>query len=110
MEVGGRGGGCRVCWLARVGWRGLLAGAERCCGQEAPSGWRRLRGRRRASRLRGAEKHAPLTKEQAKELFRSVDEILSFASKDYGAADRAQREAQADHARRGEQVSDGEVR
>jgi hypothetical protein len=26
--------------------------------------------------------HAPLTKDQAKELFRSVDEILSFASKD----------------------------
>jgi hypothetical protein len=29
-------------------------------------------------------KHAPLTKDQAKELFRSVDEILSFASKDSG--------------------------
>ena len=28
--------------------------------------------------------HAPLTKEQAKELFRSVDEILSFASTDTG--------------------------
>ena len=28
--------------------------------------------------------HAPLTKAQAKELFRSVDEILSFASKDTG--------------------------
>ena len=28
------------------------------------------------------QKHAPLTQDQAKELFRSVDEILSFASKD----------------------------
>jgi hypothetical protein len=28
--------------------------------------------------------HAPLTKDQAKELFRSVDEILAFASKDSG--------------------------
>ena len=30
----------------------------------------------------GEEKHAPLTKDQAKELFRSVDEILSFVSTD----------------------------
>ena len=30
----------------------------------------------------GETAHAPLTKEQAKELFRSVDEILSFVSKD----------------------------
>ena len=30
----------------------------------------------------GDEAHAPLTKDQAKELFRSVDDILSFASKD----------------------------
>jgi hypothetical protein len=31
---------------------------------------------------RGEDTHPPLTKAQAKELFRSVDEILSFASKD----------------------------
>jgi hypothetical protein len=31
---------------------------------------------------RGDAPHSPLTKDQAKELFRSVDEILSFASKD----------------------------
>jgi hypothetical protein len=30
------------------------------------------------------EAHAPLTKDQAKELFRSVDDILSFASTDTG--------------------------
>jgi hypothetical protein len=36
----------------------------------------------RKVRSRARREHAPLTKAQAKELFRSVDEILSFVSKD----------------------------
>ena len=36
------------------------------------------------------EQHAPLTKEQAKDLFKSVDEILAFVSKDTDLADPEQ--------------------
>ena len=37
-----------------------------------------------ATSTQGEATHAPLTKAQASELFRSVDEILSFASTDTG--------------------------
>ncbi len=74
---------------------GLLA-VQRVLGQAAPSGGGDARRRRDTADSEAAEKQAPMTKEQAKELFRSVDEILNFVSKDYEAADRAQREAEAD--------------
>ncbi len=72
-----------------LGACGLLAG-QRMLGQAAPSGGgdagkatdQQTPKATDKQTPNGAEKQAPMTKEQAAELFRSVDEILNFASKD----------------------------
>jgi hypothetical protein len=82
--------------LRRLGWRGLLAVGAVLCGGVAgaqgtgaqstgtpaqspggPSG-----SKSQTPIVEEEESHAPLTKDQAKELFKSVDEILKFASDD----------------------------
>lgn len=55
------------------------SGARPTYGQSAPSDRTQP-----PSGSQATQPHAPLTKDQAKELFKSVDEILDFASKDTG--------------------------
>ena len=106
-EVGWRCG-VRSAWA----WRGIAGGvlvlawqAQRCVAAgSASGGGERADGdgdqasrRRQQTPTAATETHAPMTKEQAKELFRSVDEILNFVSKDTKLPIEHQREAQADH-------------
>ncbi len=59
-----------------------LLAAQRVLGQAAPSGGGDASKATDQQTPKATEKQAPMTKEQATELFRSVDEILNFASKD----------------------------
>ena len=72
---GGRAAG--VCWRRWCCWGVSGGGCSRAGAQSAAGRHGDASGGAGATAT-----HAPLTKEQAKELFRSVDEILTFVSKD----------------------------
>jgi len=67
--------------IRRAGWRVvgtvLLAGCSLAAVAQVPG-----QGNSNEDNNKDDKPHAPMTKEQAKELFRSVDQILSFVSKD----------------------------
>ena len=67
-------------------WRLRSVGSCGAGGDSCRSNFCRARGGRRAMPATAVktrrQQHAPLTKDQAKELFRSVDEILAFVSTD----------------------------
>ncbi len=72
MRWGMRLGSAGLCSVLLVGccsWMGQIALGQTGAGDGGDA-------------AKKAEKQTPMTQEQAKELFRSVDEILSFASKD----------------------------
>ena len=97
--------------LALMAGAGLAAGAQVVSkpesGAQAPGQSEPEKPKVGAETGLGIETQTKITPAQAKELFRSVDEILKFSSDDSKLADSQQGEAQADHPASGGDIHSG---